>query len=136
MERHVPLKARASACPKFLKGSEEMRKPLSLLAFGSVCGMLAFGADFSGKLIDASCYSQQQKASACSATSATTTFALDVSGKVYNLDAAGNSKAATAMKSRADRAVDPANPQANQIMAKVSGTESGGTIAVDSVDVQ
>ena len=113
-----------------------MQKILLSLASSSIFAMLAFGGSWSGKLIDASCYSQQKKAAGCEATSTTTAFALDVSGKFYTLDANGNSKAATAMKSRADRAVDPANPQANQIMAKVSGTESGGTIAVDSVDVQ
>ena len=113
-----------------------MRKILSLLAFSSVFTMLAFADDFSGKLIDASCYGQSKKAASCQATSTTTAFALDVSGKVYNLDASGNTKAATAMKSRADRAADPANPQSKEIIAKVSGTESGGTITVESIDVQ
>ena len=113
-----------------------MRKLLSLFAFSSVFAMLAFGGDWSGKLIDASCYSQQKSATTCAASSTTTAFALDVSGKVYNLDASGNSKATSAMKNRADRAADPANPQAKEIMAKVSGTESGGTITVESIDVQ
>ena len=113
-----------------------MRKLLSLFAFSSVFAMLAFAGDWSGKLIDASCYSQQKSATTCAASSTTTAFALDVSGKVYNLDASGNSKATSAMKNRADRAADPANPQAKEIMAKVSGTESGGTITVDSIDVQ
>jgi hypothetical protein len=113
-----------------------MRKLLSFFAFSSVFAMLAFGGDFSGKLIDANCYSQKNNATGCSATSTTTAFALDVSGKVYSLDTAGNSKAVTAMKSRADRAADPSNPQANDVLAKVSGTESGGTIAVDNIDVQ
>lgn len=113
-----------------------MRKILSLLAFSSVFTMLAFADDFSGKLIDANCYSQQKKAATCQATSTTATFALDVSGKVYTLDAGGNAKAATAMKNRADRAADPANPQAKEVVAKVSGTETSGTITVESIDVQ
>jgi len=113
-----------------------MRKILSLIAFSSVFAMLAFADDWSGKLVDANCYSQQKKATGCEATTATTTFALDVSGKLYMLDSNGNSKAATAMKSRADRATDPSNPKANEIVAKVSGTESGGTITVDNIDIQ
>jgi hypothetical protein len=113
-----------------------MRKLLSLFAFSSVFAMLAFAGDWSGKLIDASCYGQQKSATTCAATSTTTAFALDVSGKVYNLDANGNSKATSAMKNRADRAADPSNPQSKDILAKVSGTESGGTITVDSIDVQ
>ena len=113
-----------------------MRKILTLFAFTSIFAMLAMADDFSGKLIDASCYSQQKKAMGCDATTTTTSFALDVSGKVYTLDASGNTKAATAMKNRADRAVDPANPQSSAITAKVSGTESAGTITVDSIDIQ
>jgi hypothetical protein len=113
-----------------------MRKTLLGLAASSIFAMLAFGGSWSGKLIDANCYSQQKKAAGCEATSTTTAFALDVSGKFYTLDANGNSKAATAMKSRADRAADPNNPQSKEIVANVSGTESGGTITVDSVDVQ
>ncbi len=113
-----------------------MRKLLSLFAFSSVFAMLAFAGDWSGKLVDASCYGQQKSATTCAATSTTTAFALEVSGKVYNLDANGNSKATSAMKNRADRAADPSYPQSKEIMAKVSGTESGGTITVDSIDVQ
>jgi hypothetical protein len=113
-----------------------MRKLLSLLAFSSVFAMLAFAGDWTGKLIDASCYSQQKSAATCAATSTTTAFALDVSGKVFTLDASGNSKATSAMKGRADRAADPSNPASKDVLAKVSGTESGGTITVDSIDVQ
>lgn len=113
-----------------------MRKTLSLLALFSVFAMIALAENWSGKLIDANCYSQQKKAAACNATSATTAFALDVSGKIYMLDATGNSKAATAVTNRADRATDPSNPQAKEIVAKVSGSEKAGTITVDSVEVQ
>jgi hypothetical protein len=121
---------------EILKRKTKMRKLLSLFAFSSIFAMLAFAGDWSGKLIDANCYNQQKSTSTCTATSTTTAFALDVSGKIYNLDANGNSKATSAMKNRADRAADPSNPQSQQILAKVSGTESGGTITVDSIDVQ
>jgi len=112
-----------------------MRKTLTLLALTAVCSVAAFGDDWSGKLIDASCYSQSKKAASCDATTTTTQFALDVSGKIFTLDANGNTKAMAAVKNRADRAADPNNPS-KAVMAKVSGTESGGTITVDSVDVQ
>lgn len=113
-----------------------MRKILSLLAFSSVFAVVAFAGNWSGKLIDSSCYSQNKKVDTCQATSATASFAIDVSGKVYNLDSTGNTKAASAMKNRADRAADPNNPSAKEVMATVSGTESGGTITVDTIDVQ
>jgi hypothetical protein len=112
-----------------------MRKTLTLLAFTAVCSVAAFGEDWSGKLIDANCYSQSKKATSCDATPTTTQFALDASGKIFTLDANGNTKAMAAVKNRADRAVDPNNPS-KAVIARVSGTESGGTITVDSVDVQ
>jgi archaellin len=113
-----------------------MRKTWSLLTFGTIFSVLAFGNSWSGKLIDASCYAQQKTVASCGATSETAAFALDVSGKVFNLDATGNSKAASAIKNRADRAADPNNPQSKEVVAKVNGTESGGTITVESIDVQ
>jgi hypothetical protein len=113
-----------------------MKNILSLLALCSLFSVAALADNFSGKLIDASCYTQQKKTAGCDATSTTTAFVLDVSGKVYALDAVGNSKAATAMSSRADRAADPNDPQSKAVMAKVSGTEKSGTITVDSIDVQ
>jgi hypothetical protein len=54
---------------------------------------------------------------------------------VYKLDSAGNAKASAALKGRADR-VDPSKPQSKDVMAKVEGTEKGGTITVISIDVQ
>jgi hypothetical protein len=113
-----------------------MRRVLSILAFSAVFSMLALADSWSGRLIDAGCYNQQKKADGCDATSATTAFALDVSGKIFKLDAPGNAKASTALKSRADRAADPNKPQSNQVMAKVEGTEKSGTIAVENIDVQ
>jgi hypothetical protein len=112
-----------------------MKRTLSLFALGTVCGLLAFGEDWSGKLIDANCYSQQKKSAGCDATGTTKAFALEVSGKIYALDATGNTKAASAMTSRADRASDPNNPSKG-VEAKVSGTLNGATIAVENIDVQ
>jgi hypothetical protein len=97
---------------------------------------VAFGEDFSGKLIDATCYAKEKKAAGCNATSTTSAFALDVSGKIFVLDTNGNTKAASAMASRADRAADPNNPASKDVVAKVTGSHSGGTITVESIEVQ
>jgi hypothetical protein len=113
-----------------------MRRVLFVLAFSAVFSMLALAENWSGKLLDATCYDQQKKAASCDATSATTAFALDASGTIYKLDADGNSKAADALKNRADRAADPSKPASTHVMAKVQGTEKGGIITVESIDVQ
>jgi hypothetical protein len=113
-----------------------MRKILSVLTLSTVFSILALADTWSGKLLDAGCYDQQKKAAACDATSTTTAFALEASGTVYKLDAAGNSKAAAALKNRSDRATDPSKPEAKQVMAKVDGTEKGGNITVESIEVQ
>jgi hypothetical protein len=113
-----------------------MRRTLTLLVASGIFSMLAFAETYSGKLLDASCYDQQKKAATCDATSKTTAFALEVSGTVYKLDRAGNTKAGTAIKSRADRAADPTKPQSTEVMAKVNGTEKGGTITVEDIEVQ
>jgi len=113
-----------------------MRKTLCLFALSAAMSTLAFAESWSGKLIDANCYEKQKTSTGCNATSTTTAFALDVSGKVYKLDTASAEKATTALKSRADRAADPAKPQAGDITAKVEGKDQGGTIAVDTIEIQ
>ena len=97
--------------------------------------MWSLAETYSGKLLDASCYNQQKKVVSCDATSSTTAFALAVSGTVYKLDSGGNSKASAALKDRADRS-DPNKPQPKAVMATVNGTEKGGIIAVESIDMQ
>jgi hypothetical protein len=112
-----------------------MRKTYCLLAASMTLSTLVFAANWSGKLIDGSCYDKQQTSAGCDASSATKNFALDVDGKVFKLDSAGNEKAAAALKNRADRIADPSKPVSPEVMAKVEGTESGGTIAVETIDV-
>jgi hypothetical protein len=120
-----------------LKGrKKKMRKVLFLLTISAVFSMVALAENWSGRLLDSGCYDQQKKVDSCDATSQTTAFALDVSGKVYKLDAAGNAKATSALRSRADRSADPTKAQAKQVMAKVEGTEKTGIIAVETIDVQ
>jgi hypothetical protein len=98
--------------------------------------MLSFAGSWSGKLLDAGCYDQNKKAAECSATTTTTVFALEATGKVFKLDDAGNSKAAAALKNRADRSADPSKPQSKEVTAQVKGEENGGVIAVESIEVQ
>lgn len=112
-----------------------MRKAFLVLAFSSLAPMVALAASWSGKLLDASCYNQQKKAATCDATSKTTAFGIEVSGTFYKFDSTGNTKAMAALKNRADRA-DPSKQQSPEVMAKVDGNESGGTITVENIDVQ
>jgi hypothetical protein len=96
----------------------------------------ALAEDWTGRLIDASCYAQNKTAKPCDVSSSTTSFLFDVSGKVYKLDSAGSAKAADAIKNRADRAA--AGAQAGgPVNAKVTGSMEGSdTIKVDRIDVQ
>lgn len=112
-----------------------MRRILPILALSAVFSVLALAENYSGKLLDASCYDQQKKAASCNATPTTTAFALEVSGSVYKLDRSGNSKAAAAMKSRADRST-PNQPPPSEINATVSGSEKSGTLTVESIEIQ
>ena len=112
-----------------------MRRILALLALTTAFSMLAVAENWSGRLVDATCYDDKKSVDTCDPTSTTTSFALSASGKVLKFDAEGNTKAATALKSRADRS-DPAKPQSNQVMAKVEGTERGGMIEVADIEVQ
>jgi hypothetical protein len=57
-------------------------------------------------------------------------------GKTYKLDSAGNTKAAAAIKSRADRSADPTKAMSATYTAKVTGTDNDGTISVESIDIQ
>ena len=97
---------------------------------------MALAADWSGTLVDLTCTQQKDaKMESCNATSATTNFAINVAGKTYKLDAAGNSKAATALRDRADRSTDPAKALTTPYAAKVSGSEKDGVITVETLEV-
>ena len=115
-----------------------MRRILTLGATLLFVSALAFAETFSGQLVDARC-AQQQKDAACTPTASTSAFALQVSGgKLLKLDAAGNKKAAEALKQSnngADRAKDP-NASDSQVMATVQGTLNDDEIQVDSIEVQ
>jgi len=115
----------------------DMKRLLTLFSVATVFTGLALAADWSGKLLDAACYAQEKGAKPCDATATTSTFLIDVAGKVYRLDDAGNTKAATALKSGADRSKDPGQPAGGgPVMAKVTGTAEGETIKVDTIEVR
>lgn len=116
-----------------------MKKILTVFAFTAA---FAFADNWNGTLIDHTCFDQQnaalkdegKAADACAASSTTSAFGLEVAGKVYKLDAASNGKASAALKSRADRTAPGEKP--GKVMAKVSGSESAGTIKADTVELQ
>ena len=117
-----------------------MRRLVCLFGILTASSLLAFADDFQGRLLDASCYAQQKSATSCDPTSATTAYILYVGNTAYTLDTAGSEKVGRALKARADRSANPSAPagQANQVMAKVTGTKNGGdnTIQVEKIDIQ
>ena len=101
-------------------------------ALGALAAMGYAADSWNGKLIDAACYSKNQKSPAdsketCGASASTTSFAIQTAdGKVYSLDATGNSKAATALRG---------NPDNKSPEATVSGSMEGQTVKVESISV-
>jgi hypothetical protein len=99
---------------------------------------LALAETYTGKLIDVTCAAEQKNA-ACTPTASTTSFALEVTGKIMKFDAAGNTKAAAALKehnSSANRAKDPDAPAKTTINASVSGTASEDQLTVESITIE
>jgi hypothetical protein len=97
---------------------------------------LAFAETFAGRLVDAACVAQKM-GGACTPTTSTASFAILASGKLLKLDAAGNKKAAEAMKERdssADRSKDP-NALNSGVTAVVEGTANGDEIQVDTIQL-
>jgi hypothetical protein len=116
-----------------------MRRIVTLAGSAVLFAALALAESWTGRLVDSNCMDQQtdqqKSATACMATSSTTTFAIDVNGKVYRLDDGGNAKAARALKDRADR-TDPNGPPSPAVIAKVSGTREGDIVKVEAIEVQ
>lgn len=113
-----------------------MRRILTLGAALLFVSALAFAETYTGKLVDAAC-AEQQKDAACTPTASTAAFAIEASGKMLKLDAAGNKKAAAALKesnSGAERAKDP-NAANGQVTATIQGTLNGDELKVDSIQV-
>jgi hypothetical protein len=113
-----------------------MRRLVTFAATVAFFASLALAETWNGKLIDASCMDQQKAAATCNPSSTTTAFAIQVEGKMFRLDQAGNAKAADALKNRADRSADPNAPAPADVSAKITGTKDGETIKVDTVEVK
>jgi hypothetical protein len=125
-----------------------MRRILTLTAVAAVFSVLGFAESWSGRLVDATCISQQgqqsqhdQSAGMCNPTSATTSFAIETSGgKTYQLDANGNQKAQDALRNRAERQKNPdensGEGRSMRVNARITGTMDGDTIKVDTLDVR
>jgi hypothetical protein len=105
------------------------------LALG-VFAAVSYADTWTGKLLDATCSETSQSPDSkqkggiksCAASPSTASFAIQTSdGKVYQFDAAGNSKAATAVRG---------NPDNKSPIATVSGAMEGDTLKVDSISVQ
>lgn len=124
-----------------------MRKTI-ILALTLAATAFAYADSWTGKLLDASCYDRMKDQakeeakvdeSSCVATSQSSAFVLSSSGKVYRLDAAGNTRAAAAMKNRAERSTPNQGGGAaltKDVMARVEGNETAGTITVTTIDLQ
>ena len=101
--------------------------------------ILSYADTWSGKLLDAACVERTREnpernstktgnPPTCVASKSTGAFALQTSdGKVYKLDPAGNSKAATAVRG---------NPDNDSPEADVSGAREGEILKVDSISVR
>ena len=116
-----------------------MRRLLTLTTLIGLFSVLCLAETYTGKLIDASCLEKPNPTLAsCQPSSSSSTFALvDESQKVYKLDEKGNSKAANALKSRADRSTDPnATSAATPVAAKITGTMNGTTMVVETIEIQ
>ncbi|SRR5579883_2453510 len=117
-----------------------MTKVLMLAAMMALFVSLAAAETWTGRLIDSNCYEQQteqKNIGACVPTSATSSFALYTEGKMYKFDEQGNSKAAAAIKDRADRSADPEKPLNGQIAVKVTGSmDSDSKLKVETIEVQ
>jgi len=111
-----------------------MKKLLKMSAIAGMFAVFAVAESYSGRLLDATCI-DQGKSKICDPTSTSTHFALNVDGKIYRLDDAGNAKTVEALKNRADRQKDPGLP-VNTVTAKVDGAKEGEVLRVDHIDVQ
>lgn len=104
-----------------------LKTTLQLLGLFTLASALAFAESWSGRLVDAACYEQSQgKAASCAPGAKTTSFGIQTSdGKVFKLDASGNTKAMQLVKT--------GKPDAE---VTISGAMNGETVKVDSITAQ
>lgn len=114
-----------------------MRRSVTMFALLAVSCGLALAESWQGRLVDAACYGQQKNVATCDPTGSTTTFTFLVADKPYKLDTPGDSKAAEAIKNRADRSSDPTKPPNTSVMATITGTKDGDAgMKVETVVIQ
>ncbi len=125
-----------------------MRKILTIASAAVLFSAAAMAATWTGSLVDATCMNQraganqqapaQESQSMCIPTDATSDFGIVVHGRTLLLNAAGNQKAQSALKNRAERAVNPnqANNGNRRVIAKITGTLQGNTIETQSLVIR
>jgi hypothetical protein len=113
-----------------------VKRVLYLLVLAAGLSLTVYADDWTGNLVDAVCADQKEKTVPCDATAATTVFALDVSGKIYKLDPVGDTKASAALKYHAAPIPDASGHVPTAVTAKITGTEGGGIIVVETISLQ
>jgi hypothetical protein len=108
-----------------------MKRFVSVAAVLVMSSAFCLADTFTGKLVDAICKASNEGKDAsmasCAATAATHLFAIELqNAKVLNLDAAGNEKAASALK----------NTQKTDLRATVTGSLNGSTVKVETIELQ
>ena len=112
-----------------------MKRVLNALPPVLLFSALACASPWTGRLLDATCYSAHKEAPAteCNVTETTTSFGILADGKFYKLDASGSTEAARQVKARAG---DPTTGEKPNVMAKVTGELDGDKITVKTIEVQ
>jgi len=108
----------------------------AMLCFGAV---LSYGATWTGKLMDATCYDTQKSqkphedfTKVCAPTAATTDFAIQTTaGKVYKVDSSGNSALADDIRKGVLK-----KDHDGDIHATVNGSLKGDVVTVNSVNLE
>ena len=108
-----------------------MKKFASIAALLVISAALGFAETWTGNLVDAVCKvadeARDLSPAGCAATSATHLFAIELSStEILNLDAAGNEKAANAVKN-----IKKTNPR-----AIVTGSLEGLMVRVEKIEIQ
>jgi hypothetical protein len=107
-----------------------MKRFASIAALFIMVATFAFADSWTGRLVDAACKVSNQgdpAMASCPVTTATNLYAIELSdSKVLILDAAGNEKAANAIK----------NIQKTNLRATVTGSLDGQMVKVDKIEVQ
>jgi hypothetical protein len=126
------------SCTHFTIRGDTMRTHVRTGVLFFFAAGLALADTYTGVLVDAACPAEQKSAPVCNPTPHTTSFALIVPGdnlKTLKLDAAGNAKAAAALKNHnrgADRSKDP-NTAVTSLIATVVGSLNGEELRVESI---